>query len=575
MGIPRLIPTLEPYVVHGGLNNEHVVIDGPALAYHILYICNRQGIPQPSYKLLGETTVAWLDELTRRGVGVDAIYFDGYLPKGKEPVRMERMIKSLSQLKAAHASETNGFFPSYFSVANEVAPVLFSAVKPPGKSALPPSFHVPAIIDALRFSPRYKKIVILVPGEADAYCALHLSQSGGTVLTSDSDLLVHDLGKGSVVFLRDIYLDDQSNLACASFSPSHICEKLKLASSAEMCRFAYERKRSAHSTLPQLLQECTQPITDQTGYTEFCHEYLDHVVAPIPTSTYGKEIAIGSLDPRISEMILQLGPQSGHMHTISDPKMFLPILLESPSRGSAWEQSTPIRQLAYTVARWIIPGALTTVQEYRRVNTLAQKGRQVPLLPQKEAKAWSHELARLMTMIRAGSQVDITRAWYILCLTLDIRYSHEVGKRSHSLQILEESLQAPTFGKITWDTLHFVAHLQAAFYSFRLLKQIISLGQLQRTLPELNDMLSSLPPLAEFPDVERTIVLLQRSNEGQIYKAISRLVPLENASIDAVPKRTAKDKKKRKVGKNDAPKRQNNSAKSSSRNFFDVLSQSS
>lgn len=70
MGIPRLIPTLEPYVVHGCLNNEHVVIDGPALAYHILYICNRHGIPQPSYKLLGETTVAWLDELTRRGVGV-------------------------------------------------------------------------------------------------------------------------------------------------------------------------------------------------------------------------------------------------------------------------------------------------------------------------------------------------------------------------------------------------------------------------------------------------------------------------------------------------------------------------
>jgi hypothetical protein len=261
------------------------------------------------------------------------------------------------------------------------------------------------------------------------------------------------------------------------------------------------------------------------------------------------------------------------MHTASDPKMFLPILLESPSRGSAWEQSTSIRQLAYTVARWIIPGAFSTVQEYRRVNTLVQKGRQVLMLPQKEAKAWSQELVRLMTMIRAGTQVDVTRAWYILCLTLDIRYSHEDGKHSHSLQILEESLQAPTFRKITWDTLHFVAHLQAAFYSFRLLKQIISLGQLQRTLPDLNDMLSSLPPLAEFPDVERTIVFLQRSNEDRIYKTISRLVPLPNANMDAKPKRTAKDKKKRKVGKDDAPKRQNNSAKSSSRNFFDVLSQ--
>jgi hypothetical protein len=70
MGIPRLITTLEQYVVHGSLDDEHVVIDGPALAYHILYICNRHGIPQPSYEILGETAVAWLDELTQRGAGV-------------------------------------------------------------------------------------------------------------------------------------------------------------------------------------------------------------------------------------------------------------------------------------------------------------------------------------------------------------------------------------------------------------------------------------------------------------------------------------------------------------------------
>ena len=68
MGIPRLISTLEPYAVHQVLDNKSVVIDGPALAYHILYICNRHGIPQPSYKILGKTAVAWLDELTQRNV---------------------------------------------------------------------------------------------------------------------------------------------------------------------------------------------------------------------------------------------------------------------------------------------------------------------------------------------------------------------------------------------------------------------------------------------------------------------------------------------------------------------------
>ncbi|KAF5661837.1 hypothetical protein FHETE_8243 [Fusarium heterosporum] len=271
MGIPRLIVTLEPYVVHGVLDNQHVVIDGPALAYHVLYICNRHGIPQPSYKILGDTAIAWFDELIRHGVSVDAIYFDGYLPQTKEPVRMQRMVKSLNQLKTVHSVDTSGFFPSYFSVLDKTHPTLFSAAKPPGRSALPPSFHVPAIIDALRSS-RYAKFVHLVPGEADTYCAQHVSESSGTVLTSDSDLLVHDLGKGSVVFLRDVYLDEQSHLACASFSPTFICEKLKLASSAEICRFAYERKCSPHSTLPQLLQDCARPVVDHTGYNEFCHE---------------------------------------------------------------------------------------------------------------------------------------------------------------------------------------------------------------------------------------------------------------------------------------------------------------
>lgn len=68
MGIPHLIATLEPYAEHGTLQDEHVVIDGPALAYHILYICNRDGIVQPSYQLLGATTIAWLDELTKHNV---------------------------------------------------------------------------------------------------------------------------------------------------------------------------------------------------------------------------------------------------------------------------------------------------------------------------------------------------------------------------------------------------------------------------------------------------------------------------------------------------------------------------
>ncbi|CAF3513846.1 unnamed protein product [Fusarium graminearum] len=572
MGIPRLISTLEPYVVHGILDNESIVIDGPALAYHVLYICNRHGIPQPSYNVLGETTIAWLDALVERGVNIEAIYFDGYLPPDKEPVRMHRMVKSLSQLKRTHATEIDGYFPAYFSTPDETSPALFSTARPPvGKPTIPPSFHVPAIIDVLRLSPRYAKFVHLVPGEADAYCAQHLLQSGGTVLTSDSDLIVHELGKGSVVFLRDIYRDETSHLACARFSPEHICEKLKLASSAEICRFAYERKSSPHSTLPQLLQDCIKPVADQTGYTEFCREYLDHAIAPIPISAHGTPISIDNLDPRISELVLQLAQNEDQMNEPSEPKIFLPILLENPEKGSAWEQSTPIRQLAYTIARWIIPGPSLAVHEYRRVNTTVQKGRQALMLSEGAARTFAGGLTRLMSTIKTRTRGDTNLAWHVLCLTLDIRYCHEEGKHSHTLHTLETSSQKPLFKRVSWDIIHFTAHIQAAYYSFRLLRQVLSLGQPKKALPELWDMLSTLPSLAECPDINSTIELLQNSSETRIYETIAKSVPLPSVDVGEKPKRTAKNRKSR-VVKENSPKTKARVTKSGTRNMFDILS---
>ncbi|KAJ4323191.1 hypothetical protein N0V84_004454 [Fusarium piperis] len=571
MGIPHLISTLEPYAVHRALDNERVVIDGPALAYHILYICNRYDIVQPSYQLLGDTTIAWLDKLVSRGVSVEAIYFDGHLPRSKRPVRMERMLKNLNQLKASYSKDPSGFSPAYLSTTKETPPTLFSSAQPLGKPFLPPSFHVPAIVDALQLCCRYASLVHLVPGEADAYCAQRLAKSGGTVLTSDSDLLVHDLGHGRVVFLRDIYLDGQSRLACASFSPAHICEKLKLSPTSKICRLAYERKRSPHLTLPQLLRDCVQAVVDTAGYAEFCHEYLDHETAPLPVSTADTEIQIGSLDPRISELVLQLGNQDAQTNHLNGDIIFLPILLENPSRGSAWEQSTSIRQLAYTLARWIIPGSPSTIQEYRRVNTSVQKGRQVHMLPKEAAKVWAQDLMTLMSKASAESEGDAVQAWQMLCLTLDIRHCREEGKKSHVLQILEECTQQTAFKRVSWDIIHFVAQLQAAYYSFRVLKQIMSLAPTEETMPELYSMLSSLPPLAEYPTIKSALEFLRRSGEAQILKIITRLVPLPDADPEGQFRRDSTPKK-RKAFKQHGRDKKAGPDNAATRNLFDVLS---
>lgn len=68
MGIPRLITTLEHYATFKELKGSSVVIDGPSFAYHILHICRVNGIIQPTYKLLSETAIKWLDALAQHDV---------------------------------------------------------------------------------------------------------------------------------------------------------------------------------------------------------------------------------------------------------------------------------------------------------------------------------------------------------------------------------------------------------------------------------------------------------------------------------------------------------------------------
>ncbi|KAK7417046.1 hypothetical protein QQX98_004807 [Neonectria punicea] len=485
---------------------------------------------------------------------------------------MARVAKSFHQLKLAHSADPRGRSRNYLSSPADTygESDLFSSKPPPGRPFLPPSFHVPAVIEALRLS-RYQSRVRLVPGEADAYCAQHLLELGGTVLTSDSDLLAHDLGRGSVMFLRDIHLDGDSRLTCATFSPGHICERLGLSSSDQIRRLAYERKLDPHLSLPQILQQCSKTIEDTTGYDEFCQEYLHQEVAPLPTSNAGDTIQIHSLDPRISELVLQLG-SSCHTEDAQEAKIYLPILIEDPTRGSAWEQSTSIRQLAYTILGWIIPDQASPVQEYRRVNNTVQKGRQVSILAKTLAEEFGKIVVNLMTEIRKETRQNAELSWLILCLSLDIRHCFEEEKQSHVLQTLQNASQVLNSSKVTWDTIHFVAQLQAAYYSLRILRQVLSLVPARETIPELHKLLVSLPPLTEFPDIDRVINNLLKTDEIQTIKLVKKVTSFPTSDTQEA-KRAAP--RKRKASRESVPKAKPSAGGrvSAARNPFAVLSQ--
>ncbi len=75
MGIPHLTASLSPFAERCTLDGSQIVIDGPALAFHITNLCQvalRTSSPfsQPTYAMLGDTAVAWLDHLEAHSISV-------------------------------------------------------------------------------------------------------------------------------------------------------------------------------------------------------------------------------------------------------------------------------------------------------------------------------------------------------------------------------------------------------------------------------------------------------------------------------------------------------------------------
>lgn len=455
------------------------------------------------------------------------------------------------------------------------------------KTSLDPAFLVPAVIDAIRDNDNYQDKLSIVPGEADAYCAADTAKHGGTILTSDSDLLAHNIGNGKVVFFRDIYENASSKLACTEYAPREIHTKLGLAKSADPCRLGYERIRSPNATLPLLLKACSNPIVDVEDYHHFRQQYLQHESAQLPQLIGGGLLSLKALDPRVSEMLLQIGQAPKSKGAKEKVKIFLPSLIENPNRGTSWDASAPIRQLAYTAAcRYLQCGCSISVEEYRRVQNIDQKGREILLLTHDEAQRAVNELLALMRRVKE-TQIAPQHYWTLLSMVLDIIECNRQDKNSDVLITLQRdsSSLAASGDKISWDIIHFSAHIQAGYYSLRILSQVLTsvilenngTDNLTLNLIQLRTLLSELPHLSEFPDVGALSSFLKTSKELQISRILSDFISFEQESsqepVDA--RHQAQERKQTKQGgnPNGVNKKQSKKKNNAHRgNMFNVLS---
>jgi hypothetical protein len=444
----------------------------------------------------------------------EKIYFDGALPTEKRGVRRSRLETNLKQLVAFHAR--NKDFRAAQEHTGDNLPTLdelfdFARPVPANFKSCPVPFLVPAALERLAGS-HYADVVHVVPGEADLFCATASRRSGGMILTGDSDLLAYDLGsEGGVLFfdqlelkVHDMSLEDRCVHAKLAV-PHDIAARLKVGS---LQRLAFELREDPYIGILEAARRSRLALgtyQKRCSYQQFIDEYAEDVsVFNDRDGTSSVDVSSSSplLDPRLSELVVQWnGLQKDDLH------MYLPFLIEDPTRAAAWSVSADLRSLAYSVLMQDPPRDQTpAVWEYsRRDIRIVSSGITIlkSLAIAQEIENLNEKLAARRKQIdthspvvrwRTFGMIDVFK-WYI-------ENDRTLPSRSTCLKVLYEINK----NTVNWEDIHLSAQLQAALYSYRLLKQVKDLAvfrnlQHSRTTgtvsSELFLPLSDLPHLSE------------------------------------------------------------------------------
>ncbi|KAI0842247.1 XPG domain containing-domain-containing protein [Hypoxylon sp. FL0890] len=606
MGIRGFSQAIQPYGVISPLSGDSVVIDGPALVHRISEACMRQRpsssgfVCHPPYSLLSRMVIIWLDELRSHDVNVRKIYFDGYLPPSKWEVRRKRLLNQSQHMKALVSSEPFGSATTPESAFSDlIADITFTRlIGRTTSNTLPkPPFMVPAVLEALKNSEDWGPLVVVVPGEADMFCAQDIRENGGTLLTSDSDLLIQDLGpEGNVSFFWDVVPVDptskQPGMMACKMSFHDINERLGLTNIGGLPRVAFEKQKGGmgFNTALQKARDSRKDTLNSLEYLTFLEELelKEYIPAHHPVLSI-----LSSLDPRISEVVIQTlllekGPESSALDAkkLRGPEtlsIFLPILVENRDKRSAWTVSTNVRQIAYSVLQELVHQRSGMIIEYRTLDSsTALTGRQVEIPDLEETIAnCTQQVATLKKLAKSVPSLDMQ--WLAFAIYQDVEWSSLEQRSPLSAILVNKSLNQPKNpDEYSWDLIHFTAQVQACLYSLRIEKQILDVVlSMGRDLPvpvqQLRDCLESLPLIAEWPTVERMFNLLSKFGNAQGLTKIANILGIPSVKVEEVAMDSTEPKKRQKKDQQllSSKRHQRDAKTSPSINPFAVLSQAS
>jgi hypothetical protein len=446
-------------------------------------------------------------------------------------------------------------------------------------------FMVPSLIEAISHS-QFARKAHVIPGEADEYCARFAEDQGGSVFTSDSDLLVYDLGEaGAVIMLKETEIHGTkggSQLRLKKYQTSQIARKLGLDSLQPL---AFAIQEDHYRDLESCIQHSRKLASHSTR--EFEHFVMQYSLPEqfSPGLDQRMSGALERLDPRTSEWITQvlnekIGPQpfDGTQHSFD---MFLPFLIEDPARSSAWETGTDIRILAYSIMCPSRSRTHTTLEYARKGARITSKtvDHMVP-------SAVENYIAEWCRLWDATSKATVGMiAWRLMglhSLCQQLLQSEKPLPNRHSIYaLLSGKMALPD-----WEYLHLSAHFQAGLYSWRMLYQVTSVLKVTPSshiimedmdTTHITRLNKSFP---DIPQIQELFTVTEGISGDQLDAYIGIVYELlgvqENVSSPAAMETRKRRRKKRDIKYHDSPnakaKAKTSTPSFSTSNMYDLLS---
>ncbi|KAI1659851.1 XPG domain containing-domain-containing protein [Daldinia decipiens] len=574
MGIRGFTQGIQRFGVFSPLSGDTVVIDGPALVHRISDAVCRQrpstsGFAcQPPYSLLSRMVIGWLDELKNHNVNVRKIYFDGYLPPSKWQVRQERLVSQSQSMKALASSRPFGSPTTPEGAFRDVrANTTLTRISSRSLlDALPkPAFMIPAVLEALKASEDWGPLVVVVPGEADIFCAQDIRENGGTLLTNDSDLLIQDLGvKGCMSFLWDVIPVDpdskESGMVAMKISLHDINDRLGLTNLGGLPRVAFEKQKGwmSFDAAVQKVRNSHEDTLHSPEYQAFVDELQGKEYMP---SHHPVFTMLSSLDPRISEVVVQIllleqmeenPTESDDPAELDDPteldektlrgpetlSIFLPVMVENHDKRSAWTSSTNIRQIGYSILQNLARQRYNKIIEYRTLDpSTSLTGRQIEI-PNFEETA--DNCTQLVTVLdKLAEALPSSLQWLAFAVYQDIEWSTSEQRPSLSATLVNKIINGSKFlEEYSWDLIHFTAQVQACLYSLRIVKQILDVvvsTSTSQDLPapalQLHNRLTLVPLIGEWPTIEHMSDLMSKFGNAEGLRVITDMLGIPSIEI--------------------------------------------